>query len=122
MEGEQASKTAEQASKTAEDASGLKSPVTYGNILGAREKLGTEPVTPEDAALMQSAEARTFGQTRKDGAASVMQAAAEENVKAGFVKEGEHSEVAEEGVVAQEILIPGLSPARSFSLSLSVDT
>ncbi|KAG0564876.1 hypothetical protein KC19_8G146900 [Ceratodon purpureus] len=97
---------AEQMSKMSEDVSLLKSPVTYGNILGAKEKLGSDVVMPEDAALMQSAEARTFGQTQ-DGAGSVMQAAAEENVKAGFVKKGDHSEVAEEGVIAQEILVPG---------------
>lgn len=98
----------EQMSKMKEDdVSLLKSPITYGNILGAKEQLGKDTVTPEDAALMQSAEARTFGQTQKDGAASVMQAAAQENVKAGFIKEGDHSRVAEQGVIAQEILVPG---------------
>jgi hypothetical protein len=34
----------------------------------------------------------TFGKTRKDGAAPVMQAAAEENVKAGFEKEKQSAE------------------------------
>jgi len=102
MAGEQVSKTRE------DDVSQLESPITYGNILGAKDKLGSEAVLPEDAALMQSAEARTFGHTKKDGAASVMQAAAQENVKAGLVKDGDHSEVAEEGVVAQEILVPGI--------------
>jgi hypothetical protein len=105
---------AERVSKMSEDhTSGLKSPVTYGDVLGATGKLGSDPVMPEDAALMQSAEARTFGKTRKDGAAPVMQAAAEENVKAGFVKEGDHSQVAEEGVMAQEILVPGTSVSSS---------
>jgi hypothetical protein len=37
-------------------------------------------------------EAMTFGKTRKDGAAPVMQAAAEENVKAGFEKEKQSAE------------------------------
>jgi hypothetical protein len=97
----------EHVSKMNEDVSLLKSPITYGDILGAQDKLGTDTVVPEDAALMQSAETRTFGHTRKEGAASVMQAAAQENVNAGFVKEGDHSQVAEEGVMAQEILIPG---------------
>lgn len=95
-------------SKMDEDASLLKSPITYGDILGAGGQLGRNAVTPEDAALMQSAEARTYGQTQKDGAAAIMQAAAQENVKAGFVKEDDHSLVAEEGVVAQEILVPGM--------------
>jgi hypothetical protein len=97
----------EQMSKMNEDASLLQKPITYGNIFGAVGKLGSDSVLPEDAALMQSAEARTFGQTQKDGAASIMQAAAEENVKAGFVEKDAHSQVAEEGVMAQEILVPG---------------
>lgn len=102
----------EQMSKMEEDArpSLLKQPVTYGDILGVRGQLGLNAVTPEDAALMQSAESRTFGRTQRDGAAAVMQAAAEENVKAGFVKRGDHSRVAEEGMVAQEILVPGAVP------------
>lgn len=58
--------------------------------------------------LNVKAEARTFGQTQKDGAASVMQAAAELNVKAGFVEKDAHSQVAEKGVMAQEILVPGM--------------
>lgn len=99
----------EQVSKMENDdrASLLDRPITYHDILGARGELGVSKVTPEDSALMQSAEARTFGKTPKDGAAATMQAAAEENVKAGFVKRGEHSQVAEEGVAVQEILIPG---------------
>lgn len=97
----------EQMRKMEEDASHLKRPITYGDILGARGQLGGTAVMPEEAALMASAEARTFGQTQKDGAAAVMQAAAEKNVKAGFVKRADHSLVAEEGVVAQEILVPG---------------
>lgn len=95
-------------SKMNEDASLLQKPITYGNIFGAVGKLGSDSVLPEDAALMQSAEARTFGQTQKDGAASVMQAAAELNVKAGFVEKDAHSQVAEKGVMAQEILVPGM--------------
>ena len=46
-----------------------------------------------------------IGKTRKDGAAPVMQAAAEENVKASFVKEADHSQVAEEGVMDLQILL-----------------
>lgn len=98
----------EQMSKANEDVSLLKSPITYRDIVGAEGKLGSDPVTPEDAALMQSAETRTYGKTQKDGAASVMQAAAEENVKAGFVQKSDHSQVAEEGVAAQKILLPGI--------------
>jgi hypothetical protein len=98
----------EQVSKMEEDGSLLKEPITYGHILGAGGQLGESAVTPEDAALMQSAEARTYGQTQKDGAAALMQAAAEENVRAGFVTKDDHSQVAEEGVAAQEILVPGM--------------
>jgi hypothetical protein len=104
----------EQMSKANEDVSLLKSPITYRDILGAGGKLGFDPVTPEDAALMQSAETRTYGKTQKDGAASVMQAAAEENVKAGFVQKSDHSQVAEEGVAAQKILLPGAAIAMEY--------
>lgn len=102
----------DQMSKAGEDeqqrqASLLKRPITYEDILGADGQLGRDTVVPEDAALMQSAEARTFGHTTKDGAAAVMQAAAEENVKAHFVSHDDHSSVAEEGVIAQAILVPG---------------
>jgi hypothetical protein len=91
--------------------------VTYGDVLGATDKLGSDPVMPEDAALMQSAKARTFGKTRKDGAAPVMQAAAEENGKARFVKEKQSAEsepelrvqLADEGVVQRGLLTRGVS-------------
>ena len=105
---EMAGERHEQMSKMEEDVSLLKGPITYEDILGAGGLLGRNVVMPEDAALMQSAETKTYGKTRKGGAAAMMQAAAEENVKAGFVKKDDHSQVAEEGVVAQEILLPGM--------------
>jgi hypothetical protein len=43
-----------------------------------------------------------------------MQAAAEENVKAGFVQKSDHSQVAEEGVAAQKILLPGAAIAMEY--------
>ena len=99
----------EQVSKMSEDRmKGLQTPVTYGNALGAQGNLTNEPITLEDASLMQSAEARTFGQTEKEGAASIMQAAAQENIRRGLVKEDAHSAAAEEGVVAERIMVPGM--------------
>lgn len=95
-------------SKMGEDVSLLKRPITYGGILGAGGQLGKNAVTPEDAAFMQCVEAQTCRQTQKDGAAAATQAAAQENVKAGFVEKDAHSLVAEEGVLVQEILVPGV--------------
>lgn len=105
----------EQISKAGQDA--LERPVTYGDVFGAPGPIRKEPITPEDAGLMQSAETLTLGKTQKDGAASVMQAAAEENVKAGLLNKETHSAVAEEGVAVVETIIPG---ARSFGLSVLI--
>jgi hypothetical protein len=86
---------------------GLTKPVTYGDVFGASGKIGEEPVTNEDAALMQSAETVTLGKTQKGGAAATMQAAAQLNVSEGLVDADAHSAVAEQGVSVVEMLIPG---------------
>jgi hypothetical protein len=86
---------------------GLTKPVTYGDVFGASGKIGEEPVTNEDAALMQSAETVTLGKTQKGGAAATMQAAAQLNVSEGLVDKDAHSGVAEQGVSVVEMLIPG---------------
>ena len=112
----------EQMSKMSEDRTkGLQTPITYGNALGAQGKLSDEPITLEDASLMQSAEARTFGHTEKEGAASIMQAAAQENISRGLVEKDAHSVAAEEGVVAQRIMVPGMIWQRFVGHALPLD-
>ena len=46
--------------------------LTYGIVFGVCGEVAEHPITPKDAALMQSAEAHTFGRNQKGGAASVM--------------------------------------------------
>lgn len=81
-------------------------PVTYGDVFSVQGELAKQPITPEDAALMQSAETLTLGQTLKGGAAAVMQSAAVENVKTGAVPEDAQSRVSVEGVTVAETVLP----------------
>ncbi|KAI5054738.1 hypothetical protein GOP47_0029883 [Adiantum capillus-veneris] len=81
-------------------------PVTYGDVFSVKGDLAKQPITPGEAALMQSAEALALGHTIKGGVAAVMQSAATENVRTGSVKEDAHSVVADEGVTVAEIMLP----------------
>lgn len=87
----------------------MERPITYGDVfLNAPRDLAGQVVTPEDAALMQSAEALATGHTLKHGAASAMQSAAAKNIQHGFVDKDTHSEVAEMGVTVVETVMPGM--------------
>lgn len=84
------------------------SPITYGDVFPAAvQEVAEEVITPEDASLMQTAEAMAFGQTVKGGAASMMQSAAAKNVQAGFIEKDAHSKVAEYGLSVSETSVPG---------------
>ncbi|KAL2612445.1 hypothetical protein R1flu_024137 [Riccia fluitans] len=89
----------------------LQRPVTYGDVFPATQfqgqVLADQPITMEDASLMQSAEAMTFGKTQKGGAASVMQAAASKNVDQGLVERKAHSLLAEFGMTVAQTALPG---------------
>lgn len=62
-------------------------PIKYGevfvNVKGS--ELGSKPITPRDAAIMQSAEAQVQGATQKGGPAALMESAAAINERAGLV-------------------------------------
>ncbi|KAK4282862.1 hypothetical protein QN277_014189 [Acacia crassicarpa] len=58
-------------------------PIKYGDLFNVQGELATKPVTPRDAAMMQSAENAMLGKTLRGGAAAVMQSAAMKNEKAG---------------------------------------
>ncbi|XP_028793406.1 late embryogenesis abundant protein D-34-like [Neltuma alba] len=60
-------------------------PIKYGDLFEVQGELATMPVTPKDAAMMQSAENAMLGKTLRGGAAAVMQSAAMKNEKAGHV-------------------------------------
>ncbi|GLJ12174.1 hypothetical protein SUGI_0186000 [Cryptomeria japonica] len=75
--------------------------ITYGDVFKAREDLAKQPVTPGDAALMQSAETRALGQTQKGGVA------AQANERAGVVAKDDDTIAAAEGMTVTETVVPG---------------
>ncbi|KAH7295659.1 hypothetical protein KP509_27G059700 [Ceratopteris richardii] len=84
-------------------------PVTYKDIFGdsIQGEVAEQPVTIEDAALMQSAESHALGKTSKGGAASIMQSAANKNVQRHMVDPTTHSEAAERGFGIRETFVDG---------------
>ncbi|KAL5195075.1 Late embryogenesis abundant protein D-34 [Glycine soja] len=83
-------------------------PIKYGDIFVVSGDLAQKPVAPEDAAMMQSAEARVLGQTQPGGAASVMQSAATRNEQAGLVGHRDVTDVTgDRGVTVTETKVPG---------------
>ncbi|BBN16476.1 hypothetical protein MPTK1_7g06630 [Marchantia polymorpha subsp. ruderalis] len=93
-------------------------PVTYGDVFPESgrqgEPVASQPVTLEDAALMQSAESLAFGRTQKAGAASAMQAAASRNVDRGLVDRNAHSLLSEYGMSVTQTSIPGVTMDISY--------
>nr|WIW57664.1 seed maturation protein SMP2 [Pinus tabuliformis] len=88
----------------------LPEPITYGDIFDVSGSLAAQAITPQDAALMQSAETRALGKTLNLGAAAVMQAAAEMNESAGLVNSrAEDSGVGEQSVTVAEAQLPGVN-------------
>ncbi|KAL6522647.1 hypothetical protein OROHE_016494 [Orobanche hederae] len=82
--------------------------VKYGDVFQVSGDLADEPIAPEDAAMMQSAETTVLGQTRKGGSAAVMQAAATRNERAGLVGHHDVSDfAADQGVTVAETDLPG---------------
>ncbi|CAA0832951.1 Seed maturation protein [Striga hermonthica] len=83
-------------------------PIKYGDVFQVSGKLAGKPIAPADAAMMQAAETTMFGQTHKGGPASVMQAAATRNERAGLVGHREASDfAAKEGVTVSETDLSG---------------
>lgn len=83
-------------------------PIKYGDVLPVSGDLAQKPITPEDAAMMQSAESRVLGQTQPGGVAAVMQSAATRNEQAGIVGHKDVTDVAgDRGVTVTETQVPG---------------
>jgi hypothetical protein len=83
-------------------------PIKYGDVFNVSGDLASNPITPQDAAMMQTAESMALGQTRKGGPAAVMQSAATRNERAGLVGHRDFSDVAgDQGVNVTEIDVPG---------------
>ncbi|KAK4482867.1 hypothetical protein RD792_010040 [Penstemon davidsonii] len=90
------------------EAEGQQEPIKYGDVFQVSGDLAKKPVAPQDAAMMQAAEASVFGQTQKGGAAAVMQAAAIMNERAGLVGHRDVTDVAgSEGLTVAVTDLPG---------------
>eukprot|EP01018_Ginkgo_biloba_P008071 Gb_18212 [translate_table: standard] len=81
--------------------------ITYGDVFNVSGSLAVQPITPQDAALMQSAEKNALGHSLKGGVAATMQAAAEMNEKAGLVNREEESIVSSQGMSISQVSLPG---------------
>lgn len=83
-------------------------PIKYGDVFNVSGDLADQPIAPQDAALMQTAEAAVLGQTQKAGAAATMLSAAAINERAGLVAHDEVTDAAREGgVTVSETQLPG---------------
>ncbi|KAI4311282.1 hypothetical protein MLD38_036187 [Melastoma candidum] len=83
-------------------------PIKYGDVFNVSGELADQPVAPQDAAMMQSAEASIFGQPRTGGPGEAMQAAAAWNERAGLVGRSDISDAAAiQGVAVTETGVPG---------------
>lgn len=91
-------------------------PVTYKDVFGdaVQGEVAAQPVTIEDAGLMQSAETLGLGKTPKGGAAALMQAAADKNVRDLIVDPASHSDAAERGFGLSETTIDGMVLQQEF--------
>lgn len=83
-------------------------PIKYGDVFDVSAELAEKLIAPQDAAMMQTAEARVFGQTQKGGPAAAMQAAATINESAGLVGHGDVTDVTgDKGVTVTATNYPG---------------
>lgn len=80
-------------------------PIKYGDVFSVSGDLASKPIAPQDAAMMQSAEATVLGEPQRGGPADAMRAAAAWNERAGLVGRGDRT--TEEGVTVTESGVPG---------------
>ena len=81
---------------------------TRGDVCKVVGELASKPIAPQDAAMMQKAENMILGQTQKGGPASVMQAAATRNERAGVVGHKDFTDVTgDRGATVSETDVPG---------------
>ncbi|XP_028792260.1 late embryogenesis abundant protein D-34-like [Neltuma alba] len=83
-------------------------PIKYGDVFNVSGDLAQKPVAPQDAAMMQSAETRVFGQTQPGGVAASMQSAARLNEQAGLVGHRDVNDITgDRGVTVMETQVAG---------------
>ncbi|KAK7244316.1 hypothetical protein RIF29_39136 [Crotalaria pallida] len=78
-------------------------PIRYGDVFNVGGEFASKPITPRDAATVQSVESQIFGQTQKGGPAAMMESAAAKNERAGLVSHKESTHLARnEGVTLSD--------------------
>lgn len=83
-------------------------PVKYGDVFDVGGDLATKPITPQDAATMQTAETTAFGAPPTGGPADVMLSAATLNAQAGLVGGDDVTDAARaQGVTITGTNVPG---------------
>ncbi|KAI8566266.1 hypothetical protein RHMOL_Rhmol02G0026700 [Rhododendron molle] len=76
-------------------------PIKYGDVFQVSGDLAGQPITPQDAAMMQTAEASVFGQVPSGGPVAAMQAAAAMNeIRAVVVGRDDVTDVARDVAVS----------------------
>nr|AWJ68111.1 late embryogenesis abundant [Cleistogenes songorica] len=91
-----------------QQAGGEQGAVRYGDVFPVSGGLAGQPIAPQDAATMQSAENFVFGQTLKGGPAATMQSAATTNERMGVVGHDQATDAtAVQGVTVAETRVPG---------------
>lgn len=89
--------------------------IKYGDVFNVSGDLAGQPISPQDAAMMQSAENLVIGQTQKGGPAAVMQSAAAVNERSGVVAHRDASDIpAKQGVAVTETDLPGRSVVTEY--------
>ncbi|KAL8251174.1 hypothetical protein R6Q59_034867 [Mikania micrantha] len=95
-------------------------PIRYSHVFPVSGELANKPITPEDAATMQTAENMALGHINKGGPASLMQSAASFNQNRGLVPPPRPLLIK---VVGQYVLTdPASAPAPSKSSSSDLVT
>lgn len=83
-------------------------PIKYGDVFKVSGELASEPVAPQDAAILQAAEAAVVGNTPMGAPAALVQSAADLNEQRGFVGHGDMTAVVRDrGVTVAEAEVGG---------------
>ncbi|KAL7589413.1 late embryogenesis abundant protein D-34 [Lactuca sativa] len=83
-------------------------PIKYGDVFQVSGEIANKPITPQDAATMQTAENMVLGKIQKGGPAAVMQSAASVNESRGVVSHYDvTSATGDQGVTVSEAVVAG---------------
>ncbi|KAL4572036.1 hypothetical protein LXL04_018804 [Taraxacum kok-saghyz] len=83
-------------------------PIKYGDVFQVSGEIADKPITPQDAATMQTAENMVLGHIQKGGPAAIMQSAASVNENRGVVGHNDISKATgDQGVTVSDAEVAG---------------